>query len=54
MDSNQKNILIILVAIIVVAVVIRGCQRVKDVRIKQKNNDNESALSVKIEKEKPE
>jgi outer membrane murein-binding lipoprotein Lpp len=51
MDNNMKNILIILVAIVLVLVVIRGCQRVKDVKITQKSNDDVSKLSVKVEKE---
>jgi cell division protein YceG involved in septum cleavage len=52
MDRNLKTVLLILVVIGVLALVIRGCQQVKGVKITQKSNDTASKLSVEIEKQK--
>lgn len=51
MESNTKNILIILIVIVLCVIVVRGCQRVKNVKVTQKSNDTGSKLSVEVKKQ---
>jgi hypothetical protein len=54
MQMQPKKIIIAFVALIVLIVVIKACQRTKQIEVKQKVSDEKSALSVEIKKEKPE
>ena len=53
MQPQTKSIVIGIIVLLILVVALKTCQRMKQIEIKQKINDDKTALSVEIKKEKP-
>jgi hypothetical protein len=51
MEYRTRQILLIGIAIIALLVIVRGCQRIKEVKVNQKSTDTATKLSINIQKE---